>query len=193
MTLTAPPCGAPGFRKELYMSVLARERNLSKLEFYMNARKLYKKMLFLMVRDFGLKPRARQPTFYTRGWNAEDKELFEQIADKYGLTHIVDDYPFWAIETFRNKIIRLLDEMMENITNAYTIWATTKMEADFRRVSQDKAIAACESLKQTFELIVDVLPVNADKLLPYIDSINREIALLKGWRKADNKRNKTLV
>ena len=175
------------------MSVLARERNLSKLEFYMNARKLYKKMLFLMVRDFGLKPRARQPTFYTRGWNAGDKELFEQIADKYGLKHIVDDYPFWAIELFRNKLIRLLDEMMENITNAYTIWVTTKMEADFRRVSQDKAIAACESLKQTFELIVDVLPVNADKLLPYIDSINREIALLKGWRKADNKRNKTLV
>ena len=113
------------------MSVLARERKLSKLEFYMNARRLYKKILFLMVRDFGIKPRARQPTFYTRGWDTSDKELFE-------------------------------------------------------------AIAACESLKQTLELVVDILPVKADKLLPYVDAINREIALLKGWRKADNKRNKTL-
>lgn len=174
------------------MSVLARERKLSKLEFYMNARRLYKKLLFLMIRDFGVKPRARQPTFYTRGWDAADKELFEMIAAKYGLTHIVDDYPFWTIELFREKLIRLLDEMMENITAAYTIWATTKAEADLRRVSQDKAIAACESLKQTFELIIDVLPVKVDKLLPYIDAINREIALLKGWRKVDNKRNKAL-
>lgn len=174
------------------MSVLARERKLSKLEFYMNARRLYKKLLFLMVRDFGIKPRARQPTFYTRGWDAADKELFETIATKYGLTRIVDDYPFWVLDTFRDKLIRLLDEMIENITRAYTVWATNKAEADLRRVSQDKAIAACESLKQTFELIVDVLPVKADKLLPYIDAINREIALLKGWRKADNKHNKTL-
>lgn len=174
------------------MSVLARERKLSKLEFYMNARRLYKKLLFLMIRDFGMKPRARQPTFYTRGWNAEDQELFEQIASKYGLSRIVEDYPYWTLEIFRNKLIRLLDEMMENVTNAYTVWATTRAEADYRRVSQDKAIAACESLKQTFELIVDVLPVKVDKLLPYVDAIDREIALLKGWRKADNKRNKTL-
>ena len=82
--------------------------------------------------------------------------------------------------------------MMESITQAYTIWATNKAEANLRRVSQDKAIAACESLKQTLELVVDILPVKADKLLPYVDAINREIALLKGWRKADNKRNKTL-
>lgn len=174
------------------MSVLARDRKTSKLEFYMNARRLYKKILFLMVRDFGLKPRVRQPTFYTRGWSVEDKELFEAIAQKYGITRIVDDYPSWMIQTFRKKLIRQLDTMMEAITSAYTIWATTKAEADYRRVSQDRAIAACESLKQTFELIVDVLPVKAEKLIPYIDAINREIALLKGWRKADNKRNKDL-
>ncbi|MCB5701409.1 hypothetical protein LIQ46_00155 [Megasphaera elsdenii] len=174
------------------MAVLARDRKTSKLEFYMNARRLHKKILFLMVRDFGLKPRARQPTFYTRGWAAEDKELFEAITQKYGITRVVDDYPAWMIQTFRDKLIRQLDMMMEAITSAYTIWATTKSEADYRRVSQDRAIAACESLKQTFELIVDVLPVKAEKLIPYIDEINREIALLKGWRKADNKRNKNL-
>lgn len=174
------------------MTVLARERKTSKLEFYMNARRLYKKLLFLMTRDFGLKPRARQPTFYTHGWNAKDKALFESIISKYGIGRITEEYPLWAIELFRNKLIRLLDEMMENITNAYTVWATTKAEADLRRVSQDKAISACESLKQTFEIIVDVLPVKTDKLLPYVDDINKEIALLKGWRKADNKRNRML-
>lgn len=174
------------------MSVLARERTISKLEFYMNARRLYKKLLFLMVRDFGVKPRAREPTFYTKGWSGEDKETFLTITRKHGITRIVDDYPLWIIEMFRNAILSHLNSMMENITQAYTVWATTRAEADLRRTSQDKAIAACESLKQVLEIIVDVLPVNADKLLPYVDAINKEIALLKGWRKSDNKRNKDL-
>lgn len=149
-------------------------------------------MAFLMVRDFGLKPRARTPTFYTRGWSPEDKELFETICTKYGISRVIDDYPYWIVDEFRSKILRLLDEMIENITQAYTIWATNKSEAWLRRISQDKAIAACESLIQTLELIADVLPIKTDKLLHCVDAINRETALLKGWRKSDNKRNKTL-
>lgn len=86
------------------MSVLARERTISKLEFYMNARRLYKKLLFLMVRDFGVKPRAREPTFYTKGWSGEDKETFLTITRKYGITRIVDDYPLWIIEMLKNEL-----------------------------------------------------------------------------------------
>lgn len=174
------------------MSVLARNRTLSKLEFYMNARRLYKQILFLLVRDFGLKPRAREPTFYTKGWDSKDKELFETIARKYGMAKIVDDYPAWIIEMFRKELLKSLSSIMTNITMAYTVWATNKAEAELRRVSQDKAIAACENLLQIFEVMIDVLPVKADKLLPYVDAINKEIALLKGWRKSDNKRNKDL-
>ena len=170
--------------------VLVRKRTLSKLESYMNARRLHKQLFFLLIRDFGMKPRAREPTFYTKGWEPQDKEMFETIVRKYGISRIVDDYPTWAISYCRRKILKNIDIMEENVTTAYTIWATNKAEAEARRLYQDKAIAACENLKQDFEFISEVLPLKVDKLLPYIDSISKEIALLKGWRKSDNKRNK---
>lgn len=174
------------------MSVLARKRTLSKLEFYINARRLRKQLLFLLTRDFGIKPRARQPTFYTQGWESQDKELFEAILQKYGISRVVDTYPLWILTMFRDNVTQLLSQMMVHITQAYSVWATTIAEADLRRNAQDLAIADCESLKQELELAVDILPVKADKLIRYVDAINKEIALLKGWRKSDNKRRKDL-
>ena len=42
------------------------------------------------------------------------------------------------------------------------------------------------------QLAIDVLPIDAEKYMRYVDMIEREIALLKGWRKADNKKNKEM-
>ena len=119
-------------------------------------------------------------------------DLPKELLEKYGESKIVDNYPLWLMEHVREQILLHLANMMKHITRAYTIWATTKAEADLRRNSQDLAIADCESLKQELELAVDILPVDADKLLRYIDAIDREIALLKGWRKSDNKRKQAL-
>jgi hypothetical protein len=174
------------------MSVLAKDRSLSKLEFYMNARKLQLQMLHLMARDFGIKPKAREPNFYTSHMEESDRETLQAILLRYRIEKIVEDYPEWMIQMFRKRVIGHLQYMMDSITQAYTIWATNISEANDRRLSQDHAISACEMLKQDMELLVDILPIKADKLIRYIDSINREIALLKGWRKSDNKRNKTL-
>ena len=174
------------------MAVLARNRTLSKLEFYMNACKLRRQLIFLMGRDFGVKPRIRDTKFYTRKWDAEDAKQFAEILGKYGEQKVVDDYPLWLMEHVREEILRHLSSMMKHITRAYTIWATNKTEADLRRCAQDLAISDCESLKQELELAADILPVDADKLLKYVDAIDREIALLKGWRKSDNKRKQNL-
>ena len=52
---------------------------------------------------------------------------------------------------------------------------------------QNAAIGNCEQLLQEFQYIIEVLPVNANKYLRFVDMIEREIALLKGWRKSDNR------
>lgn len=175
------------------MSVLARNRTLSKLEFYKNACKLRRQLIFLMGRDFGVKPRIREPRFYTKKWEPQDAMTFAELLAKYGEARVIDDYPLWLMEHVREGILHHLSRMMQHITQAYTIWATTKAEADLRRNAQDLAIADCESLKQELELAVDILPVKAEKLIQYTEAIDREIALLKGWRKADNKRRADLV
>ena len=174
------------------MSVLARNRTLSKLEFYMNAVKLRRQLIFLMGRDFGVKPRIREPRFCTRKWEPQDAVAFAELLEKYGERKVIDDYPLWMMEHVRDGILHYLSRMMQHITQAYTIWATTRAEADLRRNAQDLAIADCESLKQELELAVDILPVKFEKLTQYVDAIDREIALLKGWRKADNKRRTIL-
>lgn len=174
------------------MSVLAGNRSLSKLEFYMNAVKLRRQLIFLMGRDFGVKPRIREPRFYTRKWEPQDAVTFVELLEKYGETKVIDDYPLWMAEHVREGVLHHLSRMMQHITQAYTIWATTKAEADLRRNAQDLAIADCESLKQELELAADILPVKAEKLIRYVEAIDREVALLKGWRKADNKRRAKL-
>ena len=174
------------------MSVLVKDRSQSKLEFYINAHRLQLQMLYLMSRDFGIKPKARNPDFYLEKMEDADREAMTGILAHYGIEKIVEDYPKWMIEMLRKRIVDHLQELMECITRAYTIWATNRTEAEDRRLSQDHAIVACEILKQDMELVKDVLPVKADKLLRTIDSISREIALLKGWRKSDNKKFKEL-
>lgn len=71
---------------------------------------------------------------------------------------------------------------------AYSIWATNESEANERRICQDRAIGYCESILKEMELAIEILPVDVEKYMPYVESITKEIALLKGWRKNDNKR-----
>ena len=171
------------------MSVLARNRSLSKLEFYKNAMKLRKKMSFLLLRDIGVKNRVRNLTVETKNMEPMDAETFCGLAEKYGIGEIADEYPEWVIVKLRDSIWDLLRDMMVNITRAYTIWATNISEAYERRNAQNRAIADCESILKELELAIDILPVDAEKYMSYVEAIEREIALLKGWRKADNKRN----
>ena len=169
------------------MSVLARNRSLSKLEFYKNAVELRKQMILLLLRDFGARSRVRNIQLETKAMQPEDADAFLAIAEKYGIKKCPDVYPEWVIAKLRDSVWDLLRSMMENITRAYTIWATNLPEAYERRISQDRAISACESLLKEMELAIDILPVDAEKYMRYVETVEREIALLKGWRKSDNK------
>ncbi len=173
------------------MGVLARKRNLSELEFYKNAITLRRDMTFLLLRDLGVKSTVRNMRVNTKKMDAEDAAVFTDLLEKYRLK-IAGDYPDWLIDKLRSSMWDILRDLMINITKAYTIWATCKVEAEERRIAQDRAIACCENLLKELELAVEVLPVDAEKYMRYVKIIEREIALLKGWRKADNKHNKNL-
>lgn len=174
------------------MSVLARKRGLSSLEFYKNAIVLRHKITKLLLRDLGLKKTVRNMRLNTKKMEEDDYIAWNNINEKYGFARIPGDYPEWLIEKLRTSIWDITRDLILNITRAYTVWATTRAEANLRRTSQDKAIADCESLLKELELTIDILPVDAEKYMQYVAIIDKEIALLKGWRKSDNKRNKSL-
>ncbi|GHV91994.1 hypothetical protein AGMMS50268_24970 [Spirochaetia bacterium] len=151
------------------MSVLKNKRSLSKLEFYHNARKLREDITNILLRDFGIKNKIHQT--HTQ----ENAEITVQ-----------ESYPEWLVVYFRESIMGILKSMMLNITAGNTIYPTTMDELALRRRYQTGAIMNCEQLLQEMIYCADVLPVKMEKLLPYVNSIEFELKLLKGWRKSSN-------
>lgn len=174
------------------MSVLARKRKLSELKFYDNAIRLRRSMIYLLMRDLGAKRGVRDIKWMVKDIPPQDAELLLAVAERNGLKRFETDWPSWVIEKLRDDIWTLLTDMMTAITRAYTIFATSKAEADERRLNQDRAIACCESLLKELELAIDILPVDANKYKAQVKIITEEIMLLKGWRKAGNKKVKEL-
>lgn len=173
------------------MSVVARKRNVSKYEFYKNAVFLRKQITLFLLRDFGVKM-VRNLKIRTGRMDEDDAKKLTEILTKYNLERIPGEYPEWLIEKLRDSVWGYLRDMMKAITSAYSIWATNRTEAEERRIWQDRAVAACENLYKDFELAIELLPVDVQKYMPYVDLIEREIALLKGWRKQDNRKNKSM-
>ena len=154
------------------MSVLKNKRGLSKLEFYHNARQLRRDITNLLLRDFGVRDKIRQ----VKGEEGET------------LT-VIEGYPGWLIEKFRDSIMQILRNLMMNITAGNTIYPTNESELQLRRQYQTAAIVNCEQLLQEMHYCEDILPVHVSKFLPYVEAIEFEVKLLKGWRKSNNKLN----
>lgn len=81
--------------------------------------------------------------------------------------------------------VDLARRLMEELTAANTIYPTTEAELSQRLYHQNEAINACEQIIQHMQWLIDTLPEYSkvsdfDVLIPLI---NKEIALIKGWRK----------
>jgi hypothetical protein len=150
------------------MSVLKNRRGLSKLEFYHNARKMRREITMLVLRDFGI---------HSRGIKFKEDTGSQQPEGFY------DE----LIAEFAKNVRLLLRNLIWNITAGNTIYPVNSAELQERRLYQDRAIVACEQLMQEMLYCQDVIPVKASKFMPYIEQIEFEIKLLKGWRKANSK------
>ena len=158
------------------MSVVKNKRSLSRLEFYNNARKLRIDLTKWLLRDFGIRDRV---------FKIKDDDELEKV--------LYAEYPKWFIEHTRTSIITILTNLMMNITAANSIYPINLMEVDLRRGLQDKAIANCEQLLQQLVYCVDIMPLQVSKLEPYAELIDKEIKLLKGWRKTTNDIGKRIM
>lgn len=169
------------------MSVVKNKRTQSKWEFYNTAIKLRNDIIVLLLRDFGIKTRQRDIDFYKHHMNEEDAKEFEELLDKYEIQKIPEEYPSWLINKFRDSIFDILRSLHLCITRAYTIYPTIEREWEEKRIWQDRAIGCCENLLQEFTVVIDILPVDANKYIRYVEQIEKEILLLKAWRKSSNK------
>lgn len=150
------------------MSVIKNKRGLSKLEFYHNARKMRKELTMLTLRDFGIHSRGSR--FKEDSGSQQPEGFYDELLDE-----------------FAKNIRKLLRNLMLNITAANTIYPINNDELLLRRRYQTGAIINCEQLLQEVLYCEDVIPVKVSKFIPYVERIEYEIKLLKGWRKSSNK------
>ncbi len=156
------------------MSVLKNRRGLSKLEFYHNARRMRKELTALTLRDFGIHSRGKR--FKEETGSQQPEGFYDEL-----------------LEEFSKNIRHLLRNLMWNITSANTIYPVNAREVEERRIYQDRAIIACEQLHQEILYCEDVIPVKASMFMPYIERIEFELKLLKGWRKTNNKIEEQII
>ena len=172
------------------MSVPEGKRGLSEMEFYRTANRLRRDMTLLLLRDFGIKDKVRDVELLCRihGLDPNDKAALKEIMEKYGIGEkITEKYPEWLIDKMRSSIMDILRDLMLNIRAANSIYPVNIAEYEERRLFQDKAICSCEQLYEEMQYVISVVPVDAQKYMPYVGEIEKEIALLKGWRKGDNR------
>ena len=172
------------------MAVLKNKRALSSLEFYNNAIKLRQEVTFLLLRDFGVKDKVRSVKGLsgTGHMEQEDERKLLELMQKYeSIGTIIEEYPAWWIDKERVNIMNICHSLIMNITQANTIYPMHESEFYDRRNFQNHAIGNCEQLLQEMQYIISIIPVDAQKYMRYVDMIEKEMALLKGWRKSDNK------
>ena len=171
------------------MSVVYGKRGLSDMEFWKFLCRIEKNMIFLLLHDFGVKNRSREPDFYCRilKFSEEDKQKLLELCEKYSIGKITDDYPEWLIKRFRDKILDTLASIKQNIRDANEVYPYYESEFYERRKYQDDAIRGCGELYDIFTLCKDTMPVDADRYEKFVNAIEHEADLLKGWRKSDNR------
>ena len=175
------------------MSVPKSKRNISDFEFFRYALQLNKEITFLVVNNFNVKKISKKLdiTKLINDMTQEDASIFMGIVEHYNkdIDEISKVVPHWLINHKREVILNLCEMLINYIISANSIYPTCIEEYNERRLLQDKAIGCCRALLTQFQIITYVLNgyVKVDKYKRYIDMVNQEIRLLKGWRAKGNK------
>lgn len=169
------------------------DRSKSKFE-VMDHAVILKKMLreLSIIRNFGYKVReSKEPKNFSvwsepskARWRKGEAERLEKL--KYlDNAYLLDKRHQLDIEIMR---------LLYAISDANEIARPISMrECDDRRANQNMAIKACARIRVILQDIMDTLPIDKNWMTQVEPAIEKEIALLKGWRKSDNAMRKAVL
>lgn len=174
------------------MSVLKANRKPSPFEVETYAYKVRREITDLSLRKFGLKPYVPKPKPDDyENWSDEQKAGYDKCVQRN--IERYEAFAKWFIPDEQKEIIRLVREMVHEIFLANEIHPRIIAECDERRIHQDLALGYCENLIQELQYIIESLHVNIEKYENLVKMIMHEQALLKGWRKSDNKKRDKIL
>lgn len=170
------------------MSVVKRKRKESPFEVFHHLTKMRKDITDLLLRDFGYsneKFQKKMEKWY--GGKPPDQLTDAQKQNIERQKRRAEAFDEWFISQERNTIISCLHGINEHVYTANSIYPTCIEELKERRIHQDLAIGQCYRLVQELQYSIETLPVDVNVYLRFSEQIQKEIDLIKGWRKSDNK------
>jgi hypothetical protein len=175
------------------MSVVKRKRNESKFEVFHHFYKVRKEMTDLLLKDFGFSEKKSNDYLSKLLGNRSLDELNENERSHYASRiRRIEAFNEWFIVDQRQIVMDCLRDVQENIFLANSIYPLYQEELVQRRIYQDIAIGQCYRLLQELQYAIETLPVDVKSYTRFAESIEKEITLLKGWRKSDNKFNRVI-
>lgn len=173
------------------MAVLKSQRNLSSMEFYHVALDLRKYLTMFLLRDFGLKDNIHDKTYFVPVAKLDqlERKQLSELLHKCDHATVVTSMPYWIIRQEQEFFSNKCRDLISAVSSANNIYMQTLADADQRRCFQNEAICVVENIVQELQYLVTVFDAKCTKSLEmYIEMAQRELSLLKGWRKSDNKR-----
>ena len=170
------------------MSVLKSKRKPSQFEVFHHLTKLRQEITDLLLRDFGYSYEKAEKRLNHRFSNRPYEDLTDQEKIAYDkLRERNTAFDEWFIKDERQVIVDCLREIIKEVYIANSIYPTCYEELVQRRLHQDEAIGQCYRLTQELQYAIETLPVDVNIFLRFGESIQKEVNLIKGWRKSDNK------
>ena len=170
------------------MSVLKSKRKPSQFEVFHHLTKLRQEITDLLLRDFGYSFEKAEKRLNHRFINRPYEDLTDQEKIAYDkLRERNTAFDEWFIKDERQVIVDCLREITKEVYMANSIYPTCYEELVQRRLHQDEAIGQCYRLTQELQYAIETLPVDVNIFLRFGESIQKEVNLIKGWRKSDNK------
>ena len=162
------------------------------MQFYKTAIDIRKELTIWMMKEFGTTRNKKSVRQVIKNINDNDQQTIDEIFARYGINsrkEFQTEYPDWFMQFEKETIMRILQELVENITRANSIYVSkgNRTEYELRRMYQDKAIGCCYVLYQELQYIIAVFGTDLNRFVRILENIEREVDLLKGWRQSDNK------
>ena len=176
------------------MSVPKGKRKESQFEVIKHFYRLRKDITDLLLRDFGYSQKKADSSIQKLFGGKPCEELTEEQQTHYNKRKDRQEgFENWFIGYQRDTIMDCIRNTTEYIFSANSIYPSSVEELMERRMFQNKAIGQCYRLLQELQYTVEILPVDINKYIRFIEGIEKEIRLLRGWRKKDNKFKKGIL
>jgi hypothetical protein len=170
------------------MSVPKGKRKESEFEVFIHFYRMRKDITDLLLRDFGYKEKKQEKYIEKMFGGIPYEEMNDVQKEHYNKAkEKTEAFHDWYIVEQRETIMRCLRRINQHIFMANSIYPQYESELIERRIEQDRAIRECNVLIQELQYIINTLPVDVNKYVRFSDAIQREINLIKGRRKSDNK------